>query len=395
MLSPELHRTRVQAPEDDPPPPYYSRRDRGPSPFFHGREEVRNRFATVLSDMIGTMRGTTFLIQGPPGAGKSALLDKLCEEAEGWEAATIGSQELYNPAVLAQSMDRDCVLNREAAAKIGIKFLEAGVAEQVAGHASPKEILRHLAPESGLILMLDEAQKMKNLSQNRSVAIDTLDAIHNGELGKPVVLLTAGLGTSEDVYKSPDVSRFARGCTEQLGRLNKEAEEAVIHDWLMKAGGATGDLSAWINAIASRTHGWPQHIISYTDPANEYLKANQGCMTDEGLQLTLKKGEQERVLYYEARVKGISKRKRQVLARIFAHLPLDSCMEEEDLIDALKEEYTHEEAEKLFEDLLARGVLAERPEGDYGIPIPSFHTWLVNEYAKDSGKGGGSFAMER
>ncbi|MCY4002068.1 MAG: hypothetical protein OXF84_14860, partial [Bacteroidetes bacterium] len=28
-----------------------------------------------------------------------------------------------------------------------------------------------------------------------------------------------------------------------------------------------------------------------------------------------------------------------------------------------------------------------REDGDYGIPIPSFHSWLVNEYAKGKDKG--------
>jgi len=42
--------------------------------------------------------------------------------------------------------------------KVGIRFIEGGVVEHVAGHASPVEILRHLAHQEGLLLMLDEAK---------------------------------------------------------------------------------------------------------------------------------------------------------------------------------------------------------------------------------------------
>jgi len=160
-----------------------------------------------LDNARGKNRGTTFLIQGAPDAGKSALLDKLCDEAPEWAVASIGSQELSNPAELVKSMDRAHVLDRTVAASVGVKFFELGGVRRVAGHASPKQILKQLAPESGLILILDEAQKLRSiLPDDRAVAMDTLDAIHNGEIGKPVVLLTAGLGITESVYKTLEVS---------------------------------------------------------------------------------------------------------------------------------------------------------------------------------------------
>ena len=54
----------------------------------------------------------------------------------------------------------------------------------------------------------------------------------------------------------------------------------------------------------------------------------------------------------------------------------------EDIMSVLENEYTPEVAEKLFKKALERGIIDERKDGDYGIPIPSFHTWLVDEYAK-------------
>ena len=52
--------------------------------------------------------------------------------------------------------------------------------------------------------MLDEIQYLQNLAR------DTLDVIHNGKVGSPVVLLTAGLGMTESTYGSLGISRFMR-----------------------------------------------------------------------------------------------------------------------------------------------------------------------------------------
>ena len=362
-----------------PPPP--TGRDHGPAAFFHGRTDIRSRFSTVLSESIALNAGTTFLIQGAPGAGKSALLAKLCEEAPNWKVATIGSQELWNPVAMAQAIDEAYELNREIAASIGIEFFKLGGVKRVAGDASPQQILKRLSPKQGLILVLDEAQKLRRLlPQNKEQAIATLDAIHNGELTKPVVLLTAGLGISENVFKTLDVSRFARGCVNHLGRLGRKEERAVIHDWLTKAGGAVGDTSEWIDAIALHAHGWPQHIICYAITAKESLESQQGHMTDEGLHFTLQQGDLERQIYYTARMKDITLRQRKVLARIFANLPKESPIEKDQLIDALTENYSSEVAANTFDELLHRGVVTSIGHGSYSIPIPSFYTWLVDNY---------------
>ncbi|MCY4170588.1 MAG: hypothetical protein OXF08_03200 [Bacteroidetes bacterium] len=82
-------------------------------------------------------------------------------------------------------------------------------------------------------------------------------------------------------------------------------------------------------------------------------------------------------------MKGIEKRKRQALARIFAGVEIGIYKERDNILDGLKEDFTQKEADKLFNDLLERGVIDERIDGDYGIPIPSFHTWLIEEYGED------------
>lgn len=125
-----------------------------------------------------------------------------------------------------------------------------------------------------LLLILGEAQTLAkaNKPPNKElegITANVLNAIHNGSLKSSVVLLAAGLGPTEEAFSSLGISRFKAGCFIELGALGKESECAVIHDWLVKDGGAKGDPTPWINEIAQKTSGWPQHISAYGDAASQ------------------------------------------------------------------------------------------------------------------------------
>ena len=364
-------------------------KDRGPAKYFHGREEIIDTFSSVLEFSREENEGTTFLIQGAPGAGKTALLDVLSRQAKsnGWEIADITIKNLYSPVSMAQSLGEAYVLNSEAALKAGITFIEGGLVESVAGHASSEEILKRLAPENGLILVLDEAQRLHKIpdnSERHTVASDTLEMIHNGKLESPVILLTAGLGTSESAYGSLGISRIDVDCTVQLGRLDKESERAVIQDWLTQAGGAAGDPSRWIDSIAEQAHGWPQHIISYIKPAVKFLISNHGKMTEKGLEFVHEKGNEYRLQYYDKRAHDIDEDYRQALAQAVVDVPLDATTTRPAIISSLKNSgLAQKEADVLFAQALEQGILDKCKRGRYGIPIPSLHRWLMEEYGKE------------
>ncbi len=363
--------------------------DRGPAPYFHGRTEIIDTFNRYINHYKSKQKGgTTFLIQGAPGAGKTALLDVLSKRAEEekWRVAKISIKDLYTPAALAQSLGKSYTVDHEQAAKVGVKFVEGGYVRSVAGHATPKEILRNLAPKEGLILVLDEAHRMNKIpvdSERHTITGDTLDVIHNGDVGKPVMLLTAGLGTTQSAFRKLGISRFVKDCSVGLGALREESERKVIRDWLTKDGGAKGDPAPWIDAIAKEAHGWPQHILSYMDPAVAYLESNHRRMTDEGLRIVLEKGAEFRKNYYETRAKEIDVEQRQSLTRSLAHVPLGGTTTRTSIMTILNEEYPPEVADNLFSQALEQGIIDKRKGGYYGVPIPTMQTWLVEEYGKE------------
>ena len=82
--------------------------DRGPAKYFHGRKQILHDFREILRYSTQNKWGTTFLIQGAPRAGKTALLhecEKLARSAK-WKTANIDPTALWEPEILRHSLGR-------------------------------------------------------------------------------------------------------------------------------------------------------------------------------------------------------------------------------------------------------------------------------------------------
>ena len=193
--------------------------------------------------------------------------------------------------------------------------------------------------------------------------------------------MTAGLGTTADAFGDSGISRFASGAFVELGALDKKAERAVLRDWLKKDGGVKVDPTAWIDAIAQETHGWPQHILSYVKPALDQLRADKSVMTAEGLNAVLKAGRVFRSEYYDRRAHDFEEEHRQSFAKLLVDLPLGGSITGSAIRSSLTQEYGPDEAKKLFRRALYCGIL-HKHAGRYAVPVQSMHDWLVSNYAR-------------
>ncbi len=370
------------------PSGYYAK-DRGYAKYFHGRKEVLSLFARLRADARQERpggQGTTFLIQGAPGAGKTALLYRCAEEAEkdGWTVAEINSRALYDPATMSRCLGKPYVA--QSRRTLGAAWFASLLrSKTVAGIPSVYHVLKDIAPKTkGLLLVLDEVQRIGSLvsHQRKADVEDTLEQIHNGGVGSPVILLAGGLGTSEDALNSLGISRFYDGCVVNLGRLSPEPERAIIRDWLAQDGGAKGDVTPWTDAIARETHGWPQHIIAFAEPAAHIVRSNRGQMTPRGLEAVLRQGQQRKENYYFARVRKLEEQDRVVLGRALSTRSADTSFRGSEVLGIFSGEYSRAKAERIFELIVHKGVLARTREGRFAVPIPSMHHWLVDQYRR-------------
>jgi len=379
--------------------------DRGRARHFHGRTEILENFSAELRLAANPdvwESGTTFLIQGAPGAGKTALLDQFGDLAaaggdavggQEWTVLEIDESALYDPAAL---MRRAGISYTSGEITAQSKRLEGGISKVIRGGGERKvthhadadilQTLEELANRNPLLLVLDEAQTMeyKLDSHAERLLMLTLKHVHNGKLAKSVVLACGGLGNSSQVFAGLGISRFKHNCLVNLGRLSEADERAVIRDWLVKDGGAQeADIQPWVNAIAQDTYGWPQHITIYAKVAATRLKARNGQMTPEDLDWVLQEGRAGKNDYYWDRSGFLSSRE----VRVFAHTVQDTSrsgsIDREDFLERLMDRgpMSEEKAFRLFQELLHKGVLSpvRRSFGAYEIPIPSMKDFLLKE----------------
>ncbi len=359
-------------------------RERGEARYFHGRVKILDDFKELLGRAKAGNSGTSILIQAAPGAGTTARLHECARLArtQRWQTAEIDPDELFDPAELSKSLRLPLPAKRQETKTGGnVKVLHR---ESTSEHYLPTTLDILESGRKPLLLLLDEAQTtaavipQSNHEQFTS-ALKFVKAIHNGKVGRPVILIAAGLGATAAAFNSLGISRFDPGCRINLEPLNEGARRTVIQDWLLKEGGAKGDPAPWIDAIVRETHGWPQHIMAYVWPALRQLKSTEGELTPEGLETVLKEGRKGRIEFYEARVDEFESKELRCIASAVADVQPGERVRKENIMNSLLQTFSKEKAEVIFKRALHKGVLDKR-KNDYVIPIPSMHDWLVSNY---------------
>jgi len=392
--------------------------DRGEARHFHGRKSILSNFSRVLCHAISKefgRNGTIFLIQGAPGAGKTALLYKCGELAQAgsdevggqkWSVIEIDKFALYSPASLMEQAGQIYKSSETTENSFEVKPKAFGY--ELGGYARKKtrqlpdagmrRSLEELAEKRPLLLLLDEAQNLDGYRDPLDTEIlgQTLDHILNGRFEYPVVLLCGGLGNSEEAFMRLGISRFRGKCLINLGRLPEADAQAVIRDWLVKEGDAQeADIQPWIDAIARETHGWPQHIMAYAQPAATLLKTQNGKATPEALEAILKEGREEKYIYYNSRIKALDGSGLDVLADLLQQAPVSSSLNlrRKTLLKKLVETgpMPQEAAERFFDSALHRGVLSNagtKTSLHYDVPIPSMKAFLVEGFGSHTESNG-------
>ena len=354
---------------------------------------------TVSRTDCGTTKknneGTIFLVQGPPGIGKTALLDECRKKAkrEKWEVRKLVVTALWDPDLMAECLGlkkKEVATEKTTGGGGKLQYfgasLEGGLSrttKKATPKVTPKSLIQKI--KDPLLLILDEAQRMGESSNingpYKDEVSDLLTEIHNGELGRPVILLAGGLGLTEDAFRALGISRMAEDCMFDMEPLEKEEERTVIRDWLKKAGGATGGVTHWIDTITTETYQWPRHVDSYARNAARLVKDNHGQMTEDLLRSVMETGRENRMEYYRGRLSPFIVEERRSLARIMLASSKEGAIEQTGAVEQLSKEYGAEKAEELFFRAVRKGVLHFNTAlGSYSVPIPSLREYIIRNF---------------
>ncbi len=387
---------------------------RGRATYFHGREGVWDDFFRLLKSARSNRGGTIFLVQGPPGAGKSAILHEFGDRAERsgrWHHRDLGLASLYDPRDMAdalgdQSHSDRTLSSTEAVNQSGVRSSvhyhhekRYGKAEERYGPATRMLLKQHVVGlRKGLLLTLDEVQDLSAygaIPERRTAIMDVLNVIRNAKVGGPVVLLAGGQGNSMSVLGTFGMSRLLGGCLHNLGILDASAERRVICDWIIKGGQVRTahprHLGRWIDAIAAETDGWPQHIHSFAPQAAWWLRRHGSFMSETVPDEVMASGRAQKRAYYAQRIATINPPYCGSLAEFVKRDPSVAGWDMRHIIRTFQDVVLREDAPMgVFHEAVRKGVLA-RAGRLYCIPIPSMHRRLTDAYAdrsEDVGDGG-------
>ena len=356
--------------------------DHGPARYFHGRSDIIWYFNALCRRSLEDQDGTTFLIQGPPGVGKTALLHELSAQAakEGWLVLRTTRRTFEDPDVLIEALGKAFTSRASAHSFLGGFWARFKLRRKHRGYRSVLSVLRSVELSGqGLLLILDEAQQLAGL--DKLEVGDAFQFIHNGSLGRPVILLAAGVSRTLRALGGLWISRYSAHCLHDLGRLSAESERAIIRDWLVKRGKAQGDVGPWIDAIAQETARWPVHIASFGDLASQLRRQGGGAVTSQGLTRALDEGRRHRDRYCEQRCDGMAWEDQALLGALVKHGGQGRVWGEESIYHLfnIRKRSSGASCVDVTNAAIASGVLAPARMG-LRFPIPSMEAWLVGGY---------------
>ncbi|MCZ0944737.1 MAG: hypothetical protein OXJ53_16920 [Gammaproteobacteria bacterium] len=408
-------------------------------PFFSGREAEISAFRrTVNGIALGRKANATMAVEGPPGAGKSALLCQFLEEMrelppigepprrwlpvfmDGASALCPDEIMLFVDKALSRRLAKDVLdshLNQEQAkSKALINFLGGqhridaakSLAREVldrggtafgfglqAKDQTPPASLAHVAglrervwSKWQIMLMIDEAQGITMHTPGAHPG--TLSSIHQGTTPLNLTFCAFGLPGTLSALAKAGVSRTSEDRSIALRGLDGPNSTVVIERCFARYG--VMDAEPWQAAILERSANWPQHLSAYLTKALAVMQAHAGIDEDLGappedrLAEAIEAGDRSRSKYYNMRIQRLiqgSGSHMKCAKRIIPMLrEANGDLPEDEINEALTSPplgLNQDQAQAFLEAARHSGLLAPGDHATLRLAIPSFAGYILDE----------------
>lgn len=408
-------------------------------PFFSGREREINTFRSMANALfLGRPGNATLVIEGPPGAGKSALMAQFQEEMRSlpptgsgerrWLPVLLNGARAECPQAIGQAVD-EAIAKRLAQdllsatgadsagreerfraflgeggarkAKQGIKTIAESMLQRgfsLMGFqlgAAPSGLLEDIEAVSArrshqwndwqIILLIDEAQGISG--QVPEAVPGTLSSIHQGMVSAPLSFCAFGLPGTWDTLGDAGISRASVGHDLPLAGLDLHAARMAVNRCFAHFGVTHG--GTWEAAILERSANWPQHLATYLHATLTILQTNapspevMGDARRSPLSEAITLGDAGRKAYYGRRLRGMTRD--NPLFRDYAadlaetlrgadHPPLESEVTRNLM---RRHGVSVEVAADFLRKAKHNGLLETDDQGRCSMPIPSFANHLL------------------
>ena len=406
--------------------------DRNRARFFVGRETQIRDIEQACADAFAGFRagrplaGTTRLIQGAPGAGKTALLSHIAGVAERVEKQRSGAwrwflrqadekesqpsvllvdvSDLSHPARLvlriAERLDpkKARKLRQTRSHSIGVQagtdgFGASGgetvaTAPPYAGFAELGALFPPKDWPGPLCLMVDEVQTLQ------AEQAPVLQSLHLATAGLPVVPVLAGLANARDVLARCGISRLNEDGVHTLGRLEAgepaEAVRRMLDAYRVDIAGA--DAGRWAERLEEHSDRWPQHLQNAMRSLAEELVEAEGVLAAVDEAAVSAGSLEHRMRAYRARRSPRMQEAVFLLARVMAGVP-ESGLRRNEAVAVIGNRARQGgdcgwdlpqgmSAGDFLDHLVHRGALQSGEDDRLICPIPSFRRFLMEEGAR-------------
>ncbi len=276
--------------------------------------------------------GATWLFQGAPGAGKTALLRHLKNLKVNGRAVRVclidDEADLHDDFRLKRKI-AEAFVPGSAAKMVGTDTTQTGKGAKVGGGVSGfgtrlegsadaskgrseqragltwedfanKEKSQSSSP---LLLLFDEAQALEDRAGPQ------LRWLHKGEHGLPIIPVFGGLAWTKERFGELGISRFSGGRVHTLEALSEGDCKEVVQAFfsIFRVVGSEQEREEWAKTIARESMGWPQHLHAGLQGLAEALAEAGGVLEGTDRPKALKGVADRRQEYYEARISSFER----------------------------------------------------------------------------------------
>ena len=380
-------------------------------PFFGGRKDELQfiqdeaRATLELVHQNEYANGSTILLNGAPGAGKTALLHHLRDapwpDSHGSDPIVIpiDQDELLSGQALAEAVirrldERTSAPFRTTAkegARLGISHFLTAHNETGKERAPPPQSLKQLAEiappvewSRTVILTVDEIQNV----DDRHAA--QLQALHLGEHGLPILPILAGLSNARSVLSALGLTRIDPHRQLSIGRLPETDSQQVVRQFLRRHDRTSSipELQC-VQDIATDSDHWPEHLHNGLAAIAEQLLRHEQDPSGTSLQSIRQRARERRDASYEVRITPTIRKAGQLVPLLMKDLP-EKGFPLHVIIRNLANISTRigreapiphgETADSLADHLISKEFLAHsRGTDDYEPSIPSLRTYMARK----------------
>ncbi len=386
-------------------------KDRGRASIFVGRKAELSHVQACVNKLLRRQDGVapgidlTTVIQGAPGAGKSALLEKIAEDWPPGEkskpvAIRIAASSLKLPAgellaIISRQVAGDSAIRQTLARFRSISVNLAGMANFTADMDASQSTAKPLTP---IILLFDEIQSVLAGSisdQSRENLTDNLGLLHTGEHGAPIFPIYGGLANSADLLRCAGLTRLTMGSELTLpGFSDDEMDELMtrfVDKHLSSARPAQSTLKRWDMAFRRDSQGWPMHCRNFLIALCEEIRSKDWRPDAVNLDTARRHAQQLRFTYYTHRMQGGLQNRYVLIAKVLEEMRRMPPMPDNLVMAAIDRAYQDRPpgdfglgslpegmtVRQTFEAMLHAGVVQKIGRDKFACPIPSLAGYIA------------------